>query len=195
MSSHISLEKIQDQMFEMIKQRPYMILSFKAKLVTDEMWEYAIARDASLFTECKRRTYHMAAIALGQDGFLLGELDPVEYTGEQYQSLCRIAVNQNPKAITMVPKEFRSDELVSYAYAKDPSLLLSEKKLSPEMVNAIIDHNPGLIRYVVDPTDDMMIHALEKDPRTVVYFATISDRVKEFLEERYPQLAAMYLHD
>ena len=95
----------------------------------------------------------------------------------------------------MVPKGFRSDELVSYAYAADPELLLSEKKLTESMVEAILDHNPSLIQYVVEPTDDMIIKALSRDPRVIVYFPIISDRVRHFYEENYPQYAAMMLHD
>lgn len=195
MDSPVTTEQFQERMMDVIKQIPSMILTFKSRLVTDEMWEYAIAMEPSLFKECKRKTYALASIAVSLDGFHLGNIDPVNYTESQYQNLCKMAINQNPKAISVVPKEFRSNELVSMAYARDPAILMSEKKLSEDMVIAILDHNPGLIRYVVEPTDDMMIHALKKDPRVIVYLAVIPDKVREFIEETYPQYAAMYLHD
>lgn len=191
----LTIKEAQEKIEEVLKNDPRMILTFKSKLVTDEMWEYAIAMDSSLFINCKRKTFRIASIALSVDGLHLGNVDPINYTGEQFERLCQIAVEQNPKAIMLVPKEFRTDKLLAYAYSRDPELLLSEKKLTQNMVISIIDHSPSLIQFVVDPTDDMIIHALEKDPRTIVYFKTISDRVREYYEERYPQYAAMLLHD
>lgn len=191
----LTLEEAREKMEEVLKTDPRMILTFKSKLVTDEMWEYAIAMDASLFTSCKNKTFRIASIAVSVDGFHLNNLDPVDYTGDQFTKLCQLAVEQNPKAIIAVPKEFKTDKLLAYAYSRDPELLLSEKKLSPSMVLSIIDHNPSLIQYVVRPTDDMIIHALERDPRTIVYFKDISPRVKEFYEEHFPQYASMLLHD
>lgn len=195
MGSFLNTKDMQDRIMDTIKQCPSMILTFKSRYITDEMWEYAIAMEPQLFSECKEMTYNLATTALMLDGMNLASIDPIHFTEEQYRKLCRLAVEQNPKAIVAVPKEFRTDELRSYAYARDPSLLLCEKKLDEDMIIAILDHNPGLIRYVVNPTDEMMIKALSKDPRTVVYFVNLPDKVKEFFEETYPDYAAMYLHD
>lgn len=195
MNSFMSTTETQDRIMEVIKQCPSMILTFKSRYITDDMWEYAIAMEPRLFAECKELTYNLATTALMMDGMNLASIDPIKFTEEQYRKLCRLAVEQNPKAIVAVPKEFRTEELRTYAYARDPSLLLCEKKLDEDMIIAILDHNPGLIRYVVNPTDEMMIKALSKDPRTIVYFATLSDKVKKFFEETYPEYAAMYLHD
>jgi hypothetical protein len=191
----LTLEEMQNQMEEILKGDPRMILSFRSKFVTEEMWEYAVATEPSLFPHCKKKTYRLASIALSKDGFHLGNIDPIQYTGEQFKKLCHLAVEQNPKAVVLVPKEFKSDELMAYAYSRDPELLLSEKKLTESMVHSIIDHNPSLIQYVVNPTDEMIISALDKDPRVIVYFSSISDKVKQYYEERYPQYAAMVLHN
>lgn len=191
----LSNEEMNDKMEDIIRDDPRMILAFRSKLITDEMWEYAVAMEPSLFRECKKKTYRIAVAAMTADGFNLGEIDPINFTGDQYKKLCEIAVSQNPKAISLVPKEFRSNEMQSYAFATDPELLLSKKKLTADMVEAIIDHNPSLIQYVDSPTDSMMIRALKKDPRVIVYFPIISDDVRAFYEENYPQYAAMLLHD
>lgn len=188
-------QEIQKKMEDIIREDPRMIVAFRPKMITDELWEYAISLEPSLFTACKVKSYRLASIAISLDGLHLGNIDPIDYTGDQYEKLCNIAVRQNPKAIMLVPKEFRTDELLAYAYAKDPELLLSEKKLTESMLASIIDHNPSLIQYVVDPTDELIIRALRKDPRVIVYFATISDAVKDFYEENYPQYAAMILRN
>lgn len=192
---HLTTEEMQVKMEEVLKADPRMILTFRSKLVTEEMWEYAVSMEPALFQECKNKTYRIASSAIMADGFNLEHCDPIKYTGEQYKKLCTLAVRQNPKAIVIVPKEFRSDELLSYAYASDPELILNEKKLTDSMVESIIDHRPSLIQHVVNPTDDMIIRALKGDPRTIVYFPIISDRVRAFYEENYPQYAAMLLHD
>lgn len=188
-------EEMVEKMEDILRNDPRMILSFKTKLVTDDMWEYAVAMEPSLFAECKRKSYRICSAALATDGLNLEYIDPVNYTGEQYKKLCHMAVQQNAKAIMLVPKEFRTRELTSYAYAADPELLLSEKKLTASMVGDIIEHNRSLIQYVVEPTDEMIIRALTKDPRVIVYFPIISDQVREFYEEHYPQYAAMFIHN
>ena len=193
--SPLTPEELRDKMEAILKDDPRMILSFRSKLVTDEMWEYAIAMDPSLFSECKKKTFSIASIAISTDGLNLGNVNPLNYTGEQYKRLCNLAVKQNPKALMLVPKEFRSSELLSYAYAADPELLLSGGKLTENMIKAILDHNPSLIQYVVDPSDDLIIRALTKDPKVIVYFPIISDKVRAFYEENYPQYASMLLHD
>lgn len=191
----LSVEEMNEKMEDIIRDDPRMILLFRSKLITDDMWEYAVAMEPSLFRECKKKTYRISVAAMTADGLNLGEIDPINFTGEQYKKLCEIAVSQNPKAIALVPKEFRTNEMQSYAFATDPELLLSKKKLTADMVEAIIDHNPSLIQYVDSPTDSMMIRALKKDPRVIVYFPIISDDVRAFYEENYPQYAAMLLHD
>lgn len=188
-------EECLERVDAIIKEDPRMILAFRSKVLTDEMWEYAVAMEPSLFAECKRKTFRVASIAIAGDGLNLEYVDPINYTGEQYKKLCNLAVKQNPKAIILVPKEFRTEELIGYAYANDPELLLSEKKLSEGMVESIIDHNPSLIRFVVEPTDNMIMRALSKDPRVIVYFPVISEAVRDYYEETYPQYAAMLLHN
>ena len=185
--------ELQKKLEDILRDDPRLIVAFRPKMISDELWEYCISMEPALFTECKVKSYRLASIALSMDGLHLGNIDPIDYTGSQYEKLCNIAVHQNPKAIMLVPKEFRTDEMLAYAYAKDPELLLSEKKLTESMLASIIDHNPSLIQYVVDPTDDLIIRALRKDPRVIVYFATISDVVRDFYEENYPQYAAMIL--
>lgn len=194
MSYGIKLDDIQKGIEDIIRTDPKMIISFKSKLVTDEMWEYAIAMEPRLFPLCKKKTYRICMLALARDGFYLSDVDPINYTGDQYKSLCRTAVEQNPKAIAIVPKEFQSKDLVAYAYAQDPELMLNEKKLTPSMLESIIDHNPSLIQYVVQPSDELVIRALERDPRVIVYCKNVTEKVRDYLEETYPQYAAMFLH-
>lgn len=193
--SPFNVQEVQKKMSDIIRDDPSMILTFRSKYVTDDMWEYAIIQDPTLFKECKTKSYRVCVAAVTVDGFNLEYIDPVDFNGSQYKKLCNVAVRQNPKCIVLVPKGFRTDELLAYAYAQDPELILSEKKLTDSMVMSIIDHNPSLIQYVANPTDDMIIHALQKDPRTIVYFPIISDKVRQFYEENYPQYAAMVLHD
>ena len=189
----INHDDLHDRMEEVLKRDVNMILAFKAKLVTDDMWEYAVATDPSLFTACQKPSFRIAMIAVSRDGFHIGNIDPINFTTDQYQKLCNAAVEQNPKAITVIPKEFKNTSLIGYAYARDPELILSEEKLTESMVESIIDHNPALIQYVNEPDDDLIIRALEKNPKVIVYFPIISERVRSYYEERYPQYAAMLL--
>ena len=187
-------EELTAKLNDIVRDDPRMILAFKSSIVSEELWELAVSMMPELFVYCKRKTYRITVAAITADGFHLGNVDPLNFTVDQYTKLCELAVTQNPKAIAAVPKEFRSEKLVSYAMSQDPELLLQRKQLTPDMVEAIIEHNPSLIQYVVDPTDDMIIRALKKDPRVIVHCPFISRKVRDFYEETYPQYAAMLIH-
>lgn len=177
-----------------VKDNPKIILAIKPKYLTEELWEYAVASSVGIFSACKKKTYGICTVALAIDGMLLGLIDPIHYTGEQYQNLCDIAVMQNPKAYTLVPDEFRTREMIAYVYSKDPEMMLSEKSLSADTVMSVLKRKPSFIQYVVEPTDEMMIVALDADPRVIVYMNRIPDKVRDFFEERYPEYAAMFIH-
>ena len=173
---------------------PELILGIRPKYLTDELWEFAISANSSIFQHCKTKPYAICMAALSIDGFNLTHIDPLRYTGEQYQNMCELAVQTTPKALLIVPKEFRSKKMKASAYANDPELLSTEKKLNDGMIKGILDHNPSFIRQVDNPSDDLLIYALGKDPRCIVYFENISPRVRDFFEEHFPQYAAMF-HD
>ena len=174
---------------------PELIFTVKPKYLTSEDWENAIYKKPELFRRCKDKYYGLCIVALSLDGLNLEFIDPAEYTVDQYDTMCEIAVKQNPAAILLIPKEFRTRELRAYAYSKNPELALKDKKLTVGVVETMLDHNPNLIKDIDHPSDDLIIRALSKDPRVIVYFQTLSPRVKEFFEERYPQYAAMIIHD
>lgn len=195
MADLLSEREIAELVKRHIQDNPELIFAVKPKFLHPEEVEYAISKKPELFRRWKEKTFNLCMVALSLDGFNLEFIEPEEFSAEQYERLCWTAVEQNPKSIVLVPKDFRTKELKSYAYAHDPELLLSENKVSESMVESMLEHDPSLIQYVENPTDELIIKALTKDPRVIVYFRTISSRVKDFFEERYPQYAAMVIHD
>lgn len=191
----ITEKEIKAAVSRVIQTAPDMIFAFKPKFLSPEDWEMAISIKPSLFIKCKVKTPSLCMLAVSIDGFNLEYIDPIEHEYDFYQDLCMTAIAQNPKALIVVPKEFRTKKLLALAYANDPELLISEKRLSPAMVESILEHNPALIQYVVDPTDEMIIKALSLDPKCIVYFKTVSPRVRNYFEEYYPQYASMLIHD
>lgn len=177
-----------------VMTNPELILGIRPKYLTDDLWTFAISANHEIFKYCKMKTYSICMTALEVDGFNLEYIDPLRYTGEQYQNMCELAVQTTPRALAMVPKKFQTKKMKAYAYANDPELLSSEKKLTDNMIKTILDHNPSFIRQVDNPSDDLLIHALARDPRCIVYFENISPRVRDFFEENFPQYASMF-HD
>ena len=116
MDSPKTLEEVRERMMEVVKQCPSMILTFKSRLVTDEMWEYAIAMEPALFKECKHKTYRLAAVAITLDGFHLGHIDPVNYTEFQNVNLSKLAISYNATATILVPTAFRPYQLQPLTY-------------------------------------------------------------------------------
>lgn len=188
-------KEIKAAVSRVIQTAPDMIFAFKPKFLTQEDWELAITAKPSLFAKCKSKPPSLCMLAVSLDGFNLNYVDPIDHDYDFYQDLCMTAISQNPKALAVVPKEFRTKKLLALAYANDPELLVSEKRLTPAMVESILEHNPGLIQYVVDPTDEMIIKALSLDPKCIVYFKTVSPKVRDYFEEYYPQYASMLIHD
>lgn len=179
---------------EIISKYPEAILMLRPCFVSENDWELAITLKPSLFSKCPSKTVGICMAALSVDGLNLEHIDPTRYEDKAYREMCYTAVEQNPAAIALVPKAFRSRELKGLAYSKDPNLIMG-KKLSTETILQMIRHRPSLIQDVKEPTDEMIITALSGDPRTIVYFKSISPKVKEFYEERFPQYAAMLIHD
>ena len=179
------------QIMKILNENPEMIMTFKAKYVTEGMWDYCISRNPQLFRECKDPTPKLCYRVLSMDGFFLEDIDPSKYSKEIYTRMCWIALETTPKAFPLIPEKYRTKEMKTYAYSMDPELLLSEKRLTPAMLEEIIDHRPDLIRYVANPTDDLIIRALEKEPKAIVYFTSISDRVRTWYEEHFPEYASM----
>lgn len=183
------------RIMDIIINDPEMIPAFKPKYITDEMWEYCIDKDPSIFIYCKCPSARICFKVLSIDGFYLENIDPTNYSEEIYRKMCRIAIETTPKAYPLIPKEFRNDKLKAVAYSRDPELLLSEKKLTPNMVEEIVLHNPSLIQYVENPPDDLIIKVLDKQPKAIVYFSSLSDKVKEWYDENYPEYASMFFMD
>lgn len=187
----MSTEECRRNISTIIMTAPEMIVSFKTKLVTEDMWDYCIERDPGLFIYCKKPSLRLCYKAVNLDGMLIQNVDPTWFDKASYLNLCKVAVENNPKALIVIPKEFVSDDLKSYAYSRDPELLMSEKKLTPSMVEAIILHNPSLLQYVQEPSNDLIIKVLEKEPRAIVYLKVIDDEVRTYFEEHYPEYASM----
>ena len=108
----LTADEMLKQMEEIIKEDPRMVLAFRPKLVPDRLLEYAVAMCPELFPHYRHPSYKVATAAIRADGFNLEHIDPVEFSGEQMRKLCFIAVEQTPKAISVVPKEFRTNDLV-----------------------------------------------------------------------------------
>lgn len=174
-----------------IMSAPEMILAFKSKLVTEDMWGYCLEQNPELFPYCKKPSAQLCYKVLSVDGMYIQDVDPTQFDKETYQSLCRVAVETTPKALVAIPKELVTDELKAYAYSRDPELLMSEKKLTPGLLESIVLHNPSLLQYVQDPSNELVIKVLEKEPRAIVYLQAITDEIRDFYEERYPDYASM----
>lgn len=188
------LENTEQLTSEIISKYPEAILMLRPYFISENDWELAITLRPTLFTKCPNKTVDICDTALSVDGLNLEFIDPRKYGEETYRQFCQTAVEQNPAAISLVPKSFLSKELKALAYSKDPNLMMG-KQLSEDVILQMLKHRPSLIKDVKNPTDEMIITALMGDPRVIVYFTYVSPRVREFFEERYPQYAVMLLHD
>lgn len=190
----MSEQKLMELAHQAIIANPEMVLVVRPKYVTETDWEYAISAQPRLFKECKTKTFSICLAALSIDGMNLEYINPMKYSGSQYAAMCQLAVQTTPKAYLLVPKNFQTEELKAKAMSNDPELLINAEYLSTSAIKSMLDVNPSFIKRFVNPSDDILIYALSKDPRVIVYFPHISPAVKDFFEEHFPQYASM-LHD
>ena len=111
----------EQRLLEILADDPSMILIFKYKHTTDNMWKICIENEPSLFQFMKTPSEEMILFALSEDGA------NIKYLKEMGISLTPrmiyTAVKSYPGAIYMIPTELRTTKLREYACNEDPSLM------------------------------------------------------------------------
>lgn len=180
------MEPITEQrILEFISNDPTLILIFKNKYLTDNLWKVAIENEPSLFQYMKDPSEEMILFALNEDGANVQYLDAmgIKITNK----MAYTAVRSYPGAIFLLPIEHRTARLREFACKEDPSLM-KDVPLHAGFVRSQLKKDPTLARFLKDPTEEQLIQAIKSSPNVIPYISKFTPRLRELIQEIYPEI-------
>ena len=175
----------EQKLLELISDDPSIILIFKNKMITDNMWKVAIENEPSLFQYMDSPSEEMILFALSEDGANIKYLKDMEIT--MTPKMIYTAVKNYPGAIYLIPAELRTNKLKEFACNEDPSLM-RELKLKREYIENRLRLDPTLVRFLENPTEDQICRAIQANPNTCAYIDKFTPKIKELIRELYPEI-------
>lgn len=181
-------EQVQRKLLEIIVNDPEMILAVKQVYLTEDLWKVAIENEPKLFKKVKHPSVSLCYYAVAIDGSNLKHVvKKVRYV-KITPKLAVLAINSCPKALFDIPKEVVDDGLKELAFDKDEKLLAEYTgSVRPEYVQKKVHENPSIIQWIKNPSEEMLIEALNADPCSIVYIKEPSQKIIELMKTKYPQ--------
>lgn len=175
----------EQRILELLADDPSMILIFKNKYTTDNMWKISIELEPSLFQFMKNPSEEMILYALSEDGANIKYLKDMGIT--LTPRMIYAAVKSYPGSIYLIPQELRTTKLREFACTEDPSLM-KELPLKKEYIERRLKEDPRLVRFLKDPTEDQICRAIAADPNICAYVDKFTPKVKDLIKELYPDI-------
>lgn len=187
-------ETLKYKLLNLLMDDPSYILLLKNKYIDIDLWKFCIEREPNLFRHMKDPSIEMCEFALEMDGYNLKHIVKNLPNIVVTKKMAFIALKNCPKAIFYVPRDIIDVGLMEIAFDSDPSLMKSfnYNELRSSYVLSRIKENPSCIKYINNPTNDLIIEAIKADKNVCVYFDKISPEVKKVIEELYPELSIMF---
>lgn len=173
------------RIMELLADDPSLILTFKNKYTTENMWKFCIQIEPSLFQFMKAPSEDMVVFALSEDGANIKYLKQmgIALTPKYIYT----AVKSYPGAIFLIPQELRTNRLREFACNEDPSLM-KELQLKRTYIDNKLKDDPRLVRFLNNPTEDQICQAIMADPNICAYIENFTPKVKGLIKELYPEI-------
>ena len=175
----------EEKIYSILVSDPHMILLFKNKFITNNMWKIAIEGEPSLFQYMKDPPEDIVLFALSEDGANIQYLEGMGITITN--KMIFTALKNYPGAIHLIPKELRTAHIREYACKLDPSLM-REIPVHRNFVNQQLKNDPMLVRFLSSPTEDQLCTAIRSNPNACAYISEFTPRVVALVRELYPEL-------
>ena len=187
--SESELDAIREfKIMELLSDDPSMILMFKNKCITDNMWKIAIENEPSLFQYMTNPSEEMILLALREDGANIKYLPKMGITITP--KMAYTALKNYPGAIYLLPIDLQTRNVKEFACTEDPTLM-KEMDLKKEFVERQLRKDPLLVRFLKNPTGDQWCRALEASPNICAFIETFTPRMKEIMLRKYPEMIQM----
>ncbi len=175
----------EQRLIELIANDPSIIVIFKNKFISDNMWKVAIENEPSLFQYMKQPSEEMILFALNEDGANVQYLE--EMGVQMTPRMIYTAVKSYPGAIYLIPESYRSNRLKEFACTEDPSLM-KDLSLKSHFIESRLRKDPTLVRFLDSPTEDQLCNAIRHDPNVCVYIDHYTPKIKALIKELYPEI-------
>lgn len=187
-------ESLKYKLLNLLMDDPSYILLLKNKYIDIDLWKFCIEREPNLFTHMKDPSIETCEFALEMDGYNLRHIAKNLSHITITPKMAFIALKNCPKAIFYVPQDILNAGLMEIAFDADPSLMkaFKFKELRYSYISKKIKESPGYIKYINNPTDELVIDAIRADKNVCVYFDTVSPPVRNVIEELYPELLSLF---
>lgn len=177
-----SKQQIVEEVARILVGNPEMIRAIRKRYITDDMWDHCIENCPELFRFRPHPSYEFCEKALQLDGA------NIRYVPKKLlcTELCELAVLSSPRAIHSLPSIYWTQRLMRLACDGDVSLIGELSSLEPSYIRHKIKAIPSAIKYLKNPSDDLIEIAIEQDPNAILYFEHISSRIRKKYQELYP---------
>ena len=172
----------------MLSEDPSLILMFKEKSITENMWKVAIENEPSLFQHVKNPSEQLILLALKEDGANIKYLKHMGIAITPQMIYC--AVKNYPGAIFLLPPELRTRSVVEFACTEDPTLM-RDVKLKKEFIDRRLRQDPTLVRFLKNPTEDQYCKALEVNPDMCAFIETFTPKMIDIILSKYPDIVQL----
>lgn len=176
------------KIMELLSDDPSMILMFKNKCITDNMWKIAIENEPSLFQYMTNPNEEMILLALREDGANIKYLPKMGITITP--KMAYTALKSYHGAIYLLPLDLQTRNVKEFACTEDPTLM-KEMDLKREFIERQLRKDPLLVRFLKNPTEDQWCRALEASPNICAFIETFTPRMKEIMLRKYPEMIQM----
>lgn len=180
-------EMREHRLLRLLSEDPSCILFLKNKCATDNMWKLCIQLEPGLFQYKEDPSPELCLFALQEDGSNLKyvvNVPGIKITPEMIYT----AVKSYPAAVFDVPLPMRDAAIKEYACDLDPTLIKNFSNLRRGYIEKKIKEDPMFIRFLDDPDEDLVYHAIETDPNYCVYVKNFTPRIKGLIKTLYPDI-------
>jgi len=179
--------------FEQIMENPRLITVIKNRYLDDDMLEKCIDAEPGVFKYIKNPSIRIIRAALIADGGNLAFIPefrrstlPTEFfiyalQSNLYGSIRYIPEDQLEDISPEIKEKliFDNDPEIAYKYGVN---------VRDEFIRDRIREDPSLIKYVIDPSDELKCLALEQDPNIALYYDELSPKMMDVIDRKYPSL-------
>lgn len=183
-----NFDKIKPKLLALIIDDPSTILLLKNRYITDDLWQFAITQEPSLFEDVKDPSVEICITALEADGANLKILKKKHRHIPITRKMAYAAVSNCPDAIKDVPKELIDNGLMELAFDGKPSLMLDFTKIRPAYITKTLRENPSYIKYVKHINENLVCDAMLENPNIALYFDVLTPKMKSLIETNYPEM-------
>lgn len=186
---------LEHKIIKMLMDDPALILLLKNKYITEDMWKTCLEAEPSLIEYIDEPTEEMCLIVLSDSGSYLTFMIDNGY--EITPEMIMTAIKTYPSIIFDLPSSMVNDFYIELALDVDISILSKLNKIPYKYVMNRLKKEPGIIRYIENPSDEMVMLAINTDINTCAHIKNFSPEIKEFIETQYSDMAPMLLamHD